>query len=91
MRVSIFGKTAKEIRREHAHDPARRGYHIAYRENQVNNCPGCGRSHWYIGRLSAECGFCGTALPLTESLSTGAGLFRCTGRSHALPDFRAAA
>jgi len=75
----------------HAHDPSRRGYHIAYRENQVNHCPGCGRSHWYIGRLSAECGFCGTALPLTESLSTGAGLYRCSGRSHALPDFAAAA
>ena len=35
--------------------------------DQVNHCPGCGRSHWYIGRLSAECGFCGTALPLTEA------------------------
>jgi hypothetical protein len=87
MRVSIFGKAG----RDHAHDPSRRGYHIAYRENQVNNCPGCGRSHWYIGRLSAECGFCGTALPLTESLSSGAGMFRCSGRSHALPDFQAAA
>ena len=89
MLVPIFGKlqgqaTMRTIRRA-------RGYHIAYRENQVNHCPGCGRSHWYIGRLSAECGFCGTALPLTESLSTGAGLYRCTGRSHALPDFAAAA
>lgn len=27
-------------------------------------CPGCGHSHWQIGRLSAECAFCGTALPL---------------------------
>lgn len=88
MRISIFGKAG----REHAHDPARRGYHIAYRDDQVNHCPGCGRSHWYIGRLSAECGFCGTALPLTESLGmAGTGLFRCRGRSHALPDFQAAA
>ena len=70
---------------------ARRGHHIVYRANESNHCPGCGRSHWYIGRLSAECGFCGTALPLTESLSTGAGLYRCSGRSHALPDFAAAA
>ena len=91
MLVPIFGKVTKARQREHAHDPARRGYHIAYRENQVNQCPGCGRSHWYVGRLSAECGFCGTALPLTESLSTGAGLYRCSGRSHALPDFAAAA
>lgn len=87
MLVPIFGKVSKR----QAPDPSARGYHIAYRENEVNHCPGCGRSHWYIGRLSAECGFCGTALPLTESLSTGAGLYRCTGRSHALPDFAAAA
>lgn len=46
----------------------KRGYHVAYKDNQVNHCPGCGRSHWYIGRLSAECGFCGTALPLEGSV-----------------------
>ena len=66
MLVPIFGKVTKARQREHAHDPARRGYHIAYRENQVNHCPGCGRSQWYIGRLTAECGFCGTALPLVQ-------------------------
>ena len=38
------------------HDPAGRGYHAVYRENAVNRCPGCGRSHWIIGRLLAECG-----------------------------------
>jgi len=64
-------------------DPARRGYHVAYRGGEANRCPGCGRSHWYVGRLSAECGFCGTALPLTGSLGSGAGLFRCRGRSGA--------
>ena len=47
-----------------AHDPVLRGYHAVYREHEVNHCPGCGRSHWYIGRFSAECGFCSTALPL---------------------------
>jgi len=46
---------------------ARRGHHIVYRANESNHCPGCGRSHWYIGRLSAECGFCGTAVPLAET------------------------
>ena len=46
-----------------AHDPARRGYHAVYRPQEVNHCPGCGRSHWYVGRASAECGFCGTAVP----------------------------
>jgi hypothetical protein len=48
-------------------DPAARGYHAVYRENEVNHCPGCGRTHWYVGRTLAECGFCATALPLSES------------------------
>jgi len=52
-------------------DPNARGYHAVYREGQVNHCPGCGRTHWMIGRLSAECAFCSTALPLSESQSLG--------------------
>lgn len=72
MSVSIFGKRGLSA----AHDPARRGYHVVYRENEVNHCPGCGRSHWHIGRLSAECAFCATALPLVEKMTLGAGLFR---------------
>jgi hypothetical protein len=50
-----------------AHDPAHRGYHAVYREDTTNHCPGCGRTHWFVGRLSAECGFCATALPLENS------------------------
>jgi hypothetical protein len=46
---------------------AKRGHHIVYRANEANHCPGCGRSHWYVGRISAECGFCGTAVPLAET------------------------
>ncbi len=49
------------------HDPAGRGYHAVYRDQEVNHCPGCGRTHWIIGRLSAECAFCSTALPLAEA------------------------
>jgi hypothetical protein len=56
-----------------AHDPQNRGYMVAYRENEVNHCPGCGRTHWYVGRVSAECGFCSTALPLVAATSRGAG------------------
>jgi hypothetical protein len=44
-----------------------RGYHAVYREHEVNHCPGCGRTHWLIGRMSAECAFCTTALPLAEA------------------------
>jgi hypothetical protein len=43
---------------------AQRGCPVAYREGEANHCPGCGRTHWYIGRAMAECAFCGTALPL---------------------------
>jgi hypothetical protein len=46
---------------------AKRGHHIVYRVNESNHCPGCGRSHWLIGRVTAECGFCGTAVPLAET------------------------
>jgi len=54
------------------HKANERGYHIVYREAQVNHCPGCGHTHWYIGRMMAECAFCSTALPL-ESASSVAG------------------
>src|SRR3954453_6717371 len=59
---------------------ANRGHRIVYRANSDNHCPGCGRSHWYIGRISAECGFCGTAVPLAEARHDDA---RLTGSSSA--------
>ena len=52
-------------------DPNVRGYHAVYREGEANHCPGCGRSHWIIGRQLAECAFCSTALPLSESQRQG--------------------
>jgi hypothetical protein len=52
---------------EKTYHPTVRGYHVVYREQEVNHCPGCGRTHWIIGRLSAECAFCSTALPLAEA------------------------
>jgi hypothetical protein len=55
------------------HSPLLRGYSVVYRENEVNHCPGCGRSHWYVGRLSAECGFCATAIPLSDGRLQGLG------------------
>lgn len=58
----MLAKMTNEIRRPHE-----RGYHAVYREHDVNHCPGCGRTHWLIGRMSAECAFCSTALPLAEA------------------------
>jgi hypothetical protein len=42
-------------------DPGRRGYSVLYR-GASTPCPGCGRSHWHVGRLTAECAFCAVAL-----------------------------
>ena len=42
--------------------PETRGYAVLYRAPQA--CPGCSRGHWHVGRISAECAWCGTALPL---------------------------
>lgn len=44
-----------------------RGYTPIYREHEINNCPGCGKTQWIIGRISAECCFCATALPLSDA------------------------
>lgn len=52
-------------------DPNARGYHAVYHEGEVNRCPGCGRSNWFIGRQLAECAFCTTALPLSETYCQG--------------------
>ena len=52
-------------------NPNARGYHAVYHDGEVNHCPGCGRTHWLVGRLSAECAFCSTALPLKEAANRG--------------------
>lgn len=53
-----------EERRAAFHNVAVRGYQPVFRDDQVNHCPGCGRSQWYVGRSLAECAFCATALPI---------------------------
>lgn len=55
--------------------PDKRGYSLLYRMDRVNHCPGCGRTHWIVGRVTAECAFCETALPLSEGGNIGSGLF----------------
>ena len=42
------------------------GFRVVYRLGEVNRCPGCGRSNWYIRLSTAECAFCSTALPLVQ-------------------------
>jgi hypothetical protein len=60
-----------ESRRTSPFNPSARGYHAVYHDGEINHCPGCGRTHWLIGRLSAECAFCSTALPLKEASNHG--------------------
>jgi hypothetical protein len=49
-------------------DPSKRGFAIVYRGAHTP-CPGCGRNHWMVGRVTAECCFCATALPLEGASS----------------------
>jgi hypothetical protein len=48
-----------------------RGYQVLFRDGEINHCPGCNGTNWYVGRVTAECGRCGTALPLAEAAATG--------------------
>jgi hypothetical protein len=46
---------------------ADRGYRVLYRPGGSNVCPGCGGTHWHVGRSSAECASCCTALPFVAA------------------------
>lgn len=60
-----------------------RGYAPLYHLDTVNHCPACGHTHWHIGRSTAECAFCETALPLAAMASNpGEPLFWARGNSH---------
>lgn len=52
-------------------DLSARGYQVLFWQGEVNRCPGCGHSNWFVGRITAECGVCGTALSITESSQGG--------------------
>lgn len=40
------------------------GYRPTYRAGAC--CPACGGSQWHVGRTTAECAICATALPIAE-------------------------
>ena len=44
-----------------------RGYRVLFHSGETNRCPGCGKSQWLVGRVTAECAVWGTALPLAEA------------------------
>ena len=49
----------------------RGGYSPVYYEGTINHCPACGHAHWIVGRQSAECAICSTALPLESAYFVG--------------------
>lgn len=57
-----------------------RAYALVYRPEVVNHCPGCTHTNWLVGRMVAECGFCGTVLPLRDSALLATGQKRQTHR-----------
>ncbi|MDG5487930.1 hypothetical protein NYR55_04765 [Sphingomonas sp. BGYR3] len=52
---------------------------LTYRLDKVNDCPDCGESQWFVGRMTAECACCGAALPLSHS---GLRSYMMTGTSN---------
>ena len=78
-RVGCFKRIAEMLK-----EPAARGYHVDYRGDGTDRCPGCGRSHFWVRTLSAECAFCGCAIPLPNPQATGAGLIRRRSGSHVM-------
>jgi hypothetical protein len=50
------------------------GFLPLYRLGEANRCPACLKSNWLIGRSTAECAFCGTALPLEHTGLEGVSL-----------------
>jgi hypothetical protein len=43
-----------------------------FRPGEAAACPDCDATHWHVGRRSAECASCGTALPLAGGGPVGA-------------------
>jgi ribosomal protein L37E len=66
--VSIYSRDQRTL----GADLAGRGHHVVYRAEETNRCPGCGRAQWHVGRQTAECAFCGTAIALAEAKWVGA-------------------
>ena len=75
-KVAIFERT--DVLRN---ELAARGHHVVYRASETNRCPGCGRAQWYVGRVTAECVFCGTAIVLAETELSTSGKVQAHGHA----------
>jgi hypothetical protein len=52
----------------------KQGYRLLYYPGQINRCPGCGGTSWWVGRTTAECAHptCSTALDIEGADRTSA-------------------
>lgn len=48
-----------------SHNVSARGLFVPYR-GASTVCPGCGRSNWWVGRVTSECAFCATAIGIVH-------------------------
>lgn len=65
-----------------AQPPFKTGFSPLYHADTANHCPSCTRQQWIVGRMVAECAFCGTALPLEQfSTYSASPRFACHGPS----------
>lgn len=65
-----------------AQPPFASGFSPLYHAGAANHCPSCTRQQWIVGRMVAECVFCGTALPLEQfSTYSASPRFACQGPS----------
>lgn len=39
---------------------------LSYFPGSINRCPGCAGTQWFVGRETAQCAICDTALPLAQ-------------------------
>lgn len=62
-------RLVKQNAAQHSDDQMPRGYRPLYYADTVNHCPACGKRQWHIGRISAECAYCHTALALADVAS----------------------
>lgn len=66
MTARVLKLPARPMAKHRPGPPQQRGYAPLYHVGEEKQrCPCCHGLQWFIGRVSAECAKCGTALPLS--------------------------
>lgn len=50
--------------------PVGQHYALHYHSGIVNHCPACSGTQWFVGRTTAQCARCESALPLAQIAET---------------------